>query len=310
MNVAESIDRCLEYVYSLRSVHTAKTYRNALGKFSTFLTEEGIPPPYPIGSVTIEHFIRFPAWLLRSGFTKKTACVYVSGAKFYLDWLVLESVLNPQYEQMLRYDKAVHALQKRGEVRLPRSPEAGDTEKIISAVRQIQRKSPIKERNIALVLFLESSGVRAEESTLIKVGDLDLEHRKGKIIGKGNKQRVIRFSTEAAEAIRLYYKERKFGAASHPVFARHDHRVGKKAMPISTNTVRGIVDEAMTLAGVEKGRFSPHRFRHHFAEQLLEATHNLALVQDALGHSSANTTRRYTTISEKALDEAHGKIWK
>lgn len=277
----------------------------ALRAFLLFLESEKIESPHPIASVTMNHFIRFPSWMLANGFKKSTAVVYSSGSKFFLDWLVIEGHLLPSYEENLRYQKSVEALHKRREEKLPRTPKEGDVAKMLKAVEELEKRSPAKERNIALILFLYSTGCRNEECTKLRVKDIDLVNKRAFVQGKGEQEAIVFFNQETADALETYLKTRKWRDKNHPIFARHDNAAGKKKVAISTNTVRRVIDDVMKLAGVEKGTFSPHRFRHAFAIDLLRKTKNLALVQDLMRHKSPTTTRRYAKISDEEAEKEY-----
>lgn len=91
------------------------------------------------------------------------------------------------------------------------------------------------------------------------------------------------------------------------MFARHDKGAGKKRLPVTTATVRNVVDQVSKIAGIDQ--FTPHYFRHAFAINALEQSGNLALVQDLLGHKSPQTTRMYAKIYDEDLRAAHHRIF-
>lgn len=81
------------------------------------------------------------------------------------------------------------------------------------------------------------------------------------VVGKGDLEGEIFFNRETAEAIRAYWTARGWSGPNDPVFARHDRGAGKKHKPITPTTVRNIIDQLRELAGIEKGKFSPHWMR-------------------------------------------------
>jgi site-specific recombinase XerD len=289
-------------------------YANARKLFAEFLETEAVSTDAAIGTVTMEHFIRFPAWLARLGYSKKTIGVYISGVKFFLDWLVINGKMRPDYSETLRYEMAVKQVNQKKETRLPRTPEKGAVEKILKVLQELEipeapRVRVIALRNRALVWFLMTTGCRNDEVVKLKVKDLDLLGRKGLVIGKGNRERRIFFNTETAEALERYWAARGFREKTHPAFARHDRGVGKQIRGLTTMSVRNIVDELTLLAGLDKGSFTPHYFRHAFAIRMLRETHDLALVQDLLGHASPASTRVYAKIYPDELEKAHQEVW-
>jgi site-specific recombinase XerD len=106
-----------------------------------------------------------------------------------------------------------------------------------------------------------------------------------------------------------YWELRTDTSKATPAFIRYDKNVGKRIARISTATIRQIVAHYTAIAGIEKGRFTPHSFRHSFALNMLRNTGNLAIVQDLLGHRSPQATRIYTTISNDELKKAHKQAY-
>jgi site-specific recombinase XerD len=309
MIVSEAMNLSYESAISTRSYNTAKTYRFALNAFIEFLGSQKLAGTSLIEELNMEQFIRFPAWLAANKYSKKTINVYVAGAKFFLDWLVINGTISPDYSETLRYEMAVKQVNRKRESRLPRTPEKGAVEKIIEAVKSLNEPTPRKERNIALVLFLVTTGCRNNELVQLRIKDIDLNGHKALVIGKGNKERRVFFNTEAADAIDNYWTARGFREKNHPAFARHDKGTGKKIQKLTTTSVRNIVDEITAVAGLDKGTFTPHYFRHAFAIKMLQETHDLALVQDLLGHSSPSSTRVYAKIYPDDLEKAHKDVW-
>jgi integrase/recombinase XerC len=314
MNIAEAFDLCNDTAIATRSVNTARAYKNGLNVFAQFLESQKITMTESVEIINMEYFIRFPAWLAHQGYSKKTMGVYLASAKFFLDLLVINGTLRPDYAESLRYDMAVKQINKKRESRLPRTPEKGAVEKIINVVENLivpdeKREKLIALRNIALIWFLITTGCRNNEVVKLNVKDIDLSGRKTLVIGKGNKERRVFFNNTVAVALDRYWNERGERAKTDPAFARHDKGAGKKISRLTTRSVQNIVDEFVMKAGLDKGSFTPHYFRHAFAITMLKETHDLALVQDLLGHSSPASTRVYAKIYPDELERAHRDVW-
>jgi integrase/recombinase XerC len=314
MDIATALDLCSEDAGTTRSANTARSYRNGLNIFAQFLESKKVRLNSPLETISIDHFIRFPSWLAGQGYTKKTIGVYIASAKFFLDWLVINNTIKPDYSDTLRYEMAVKQVNKRREFRLPRTPDKGALEKIISILNNWKmpddkRERIIATRNLAIVWFLISSGCRNNELVGLNVRDIDLSGRKAVVIGKGNKERKVFFNSTTAEAIDHYWDDRGHREKSHPAFARHDKGAGKRVLRITTRSIQNIVDDIAIMAGLDKGSFTPHYFRHAFAITMLRETHDLALVQDLLGHASPASTRIYAKIYPDDLQKAHKDVW-
>ena len=165
-------------------------------------------------------------------------------------------------------------------------------------------------RNRAFLLTLADTGLRVHEACNLRRGDIDWNEGRAMIIGKGNKQAVVRFSTRSLSALRDYLSIRGAldGASgrplpSLPLFARHDKGAGKKIKPITTTTGRNIVSERVrqALGEAAVGRITPHSFRHYFVTTILRASGNLKMAQELARHASIQVTQRYAHLSNDEL---------
>ena len=309
LNVAQAVEKCVDEVYGNYAALTARSYAYGLKRFVEFLARKGIPAQSDLSLLTMEHFIAFPAWLSKQGYSKSSAIARNSAAKAFLDWMVINNVLQPTYAEALRHQKACASLGKKREEKLPKTVPPGSVEAIQRMIYQMDDPSPIRERNIAIVELLISSGCRIAEACSLKVKHLNLDEREGMVDGKGSKQRVIFFSPETSAAILSYWQVRGFADKKHPAFARHDDGAskGKKMLHLSTLGAWEAIKKIANLAGFPD--FHPHLFRHNFANRLLDETNNLAQVQDLLGHSSPVSTRQYTKTNRKDLKQVHSQVW-
>lgn len=276
---------------------TVGSYRKGAKVFIEYMGER---------ELDAELFIAYPGWVRERGYAKKSVGVYVSAVQALLNILLIEGKFEMTYSQSIRWKMARKECMKQREARLPKFPKRDDVSRMIEAVRGMVEESPRKERNIALILFLASSGCRNAETKGLKIGDVDMEEGSALVTGKGNKQRRVFFSPEAKEALRIYLSFRSV-SDEQPLFARHDKGTGKKVQSVSTTTIRDIVKEVADLAGVNP--FSPHYFRHNFAITMLEKTRDLALVQDLLGHASPIATRVYAKIYPETLKARYKEVY-
>jgi len=173
-------------------------------------------------------------------------------------------------------------------------------------------------RDRAFLLTLSDTGLRVHEACNLRRGDIDwLEHR-AIVIGKGNKEAVVRFSKRSLDALKMYLSERANldgnsgkALASQPVFARHDRGAGKKVKPISTTTGREIVNQRVreSLGEEAVGTITPHSFRHYFVTTILGSTGNLKLAQVLARHTNIAVTQRYSHLSDNELDQEYQQIF-
>lgn len=307
--IEDAIKRYVQSVYAKRAYATGETYRKGMKVFREFLLQQGIETTSPLADLKIEHFIEFPEWVSAQTYASKSVGVYGASVKKFMDWLVIHDILHPEYKHGVRIAMAFKDLHKKAENKFVRFPKKDDIEKMREAVKLIQDKSPIKERNIAMVEFLASTGCRNSEITHLKINEIDMRDRSAIVTGKGKKERRVFFSVEAHDAIQAYWKLRGFSELGDYVFARHDKGVGKMHKQLTPTTTRTIIKQVAVLAGIPSKKITPHYFRHDFAIKMLRKTGNLALVQDMMGHASPASTRVYAKIYPDELQKAHRDLY-
>ncbi len=172
-------------------------------------------------------------------------------------------------------------------------------------------------RDRAFVLTLADTGLRISEACALKRGDIDWMEQRAIIIGKGDKQAVIRFSNRCIEALNLYLHARsvvdpnsRIPLGSQPVFARHDIRASKKIRSITAGGMWKAIKLRIEDANVERSAVRIHDFRHYFVTMSYLAKGNLKLSQELARHESISTTNRYAHFggeTDIAYDEIFNK---
>ena len=150
-------------------------------------------------------------------------------------------------------------------------------------------------RDSAMVEVMYSCGLRVSELTSLKISDLFFGEGYIRIVGKGDKQRLVPISGVARDKIQLYMEYRTPASRSEATLF-----LNNRGKPITRVMVFNIIKQAALLAGVEK-QISPHTLRHSFATHLLEGGANIRQVQELLGHESILTTEVYTHVNRKQL---------
>ena len=148
---------------------------------------------------------------------------------------------------------------------------------------------------------------------------MDWDEQKAVIIGKGDRQAVIRISIRSMQALKDYLSARREldgssgrTLASLPIFARHDKGSGKKVKPITTTTGRNIISERVrqALGDEAVGRITPHSFRHYFVTVVLRGSGgNLKLAQTLARHRNIAVTQRYAHLSDDEVDQSYDEIF-
>lgn len=309
MNLNEAIAECENDLAASRSPATRDTYAKSLRVFLAYLQDAGLPSPIDTNEISMKHFAAFPAWLKRQEYSSSSSRVHLAAINYLLEWLEIQGLVEPTHRESVNYKRAAQRSLGRHESRLVKSPKPEEVAAMLSAVRALDLPSPRRERDLALILFLYSSGCRNAEAASLRVGQVDISARSGALVGKGSKERVFVFSSETAVAFEEYWAARGNRERSAPVFARHDDGAGKLILPLSTAAVRAIVRLVKTASGID-AVFTPHSFRHAFGTTMLRETGNLALVQDLMGHANPTTTRIYAEIAVDDMIEAHHEVYK
>ena len=317
----ETIEQYLESVSLSRSQNTARTYRNAMLSFRATLADHGIPATStPVTDLKEDAVGWFAADL--KVFSPATERLYLSAVTGYYQYLVAERLaeLNLPRVQLLISQRA-----RRPGVRLPQFPRE-DIETVLEYANNIAvQAAEDKQENLrnyrdrAFLLTLADTGLRVHEACKLCRGDIDWNEGKAVIIGKGDRQAVVRFSSRCMNALRDYLNKRAEidgisgrPLTSLPLFARHDRGAGKKIKPISTRTGQNIIKQRVgeALGRSAEGSITPHSFRHYFVTTVLQASGgNLKLAQELARHRNIAVTQRYAHLNDDELDHGYYDIF-
>ena len=317
----------LRLVERSRSKHTKLSYKNALQVFSEVLRKQTLDPSTtPIENLTeellgplVDHLHVF------SPATEQLYLQAVKGFYLYIDSERLAPINQSRVAVLIRQRS------RRPGVRIPDFP-AHDIESLLNKVEQVDNLITSAQddeeevlnvklrayRDRAFLLTLADTGFRVHEACNVRRGDIDWNEQRAVVIGKGNKQAVIRFTTRSLQAMKEYLALRAVldgnsgkPLGSLPLFARHDKGAGKKIKPITPTTGRNIVKERVEqILGKEMiGKITPHSFRHYFVTTVLRGTGNLKIAQELARHKNIQVTQRYTHLSDDELDKAYHDVF-
>lgn len=320
MTVQEAIDRYLTQIKRGKSAHTYHAYKQGLNAFAACMAQSEQAVNFAQADVTTIS----PLWLetflnqlqKQSVSTEHLYTTAVAGFYRYVaaqEWADINlSTLNFELSQRRNLGKRLHVF-----------PES-DLEAVLAFALEaanLPAQTPLAEtltrqRDVALLVTLADTGLRVSEACGLRKGDLDWDRQRAVIIGKGNKQAVVRFSSRCLALIDRYLKSRavldqRQGRQNVlPVFARHDKRAGKKVLPISPRSVENIVAQYVVAAlGEEaRGSITPHTFRHYFVTRAARAQ-DILLAQHLARHESINTTSGYTHLTDTEIDEAYTAVF-
>ena len=322
--LSQAISDYLAGVATARKEHTAHTYTNALNVFSAVLKERWLDPETTPTEKLTEDAITWLAAHLKV-YASATETLYITAVKGFYEYLSAERLADVN---LPRLRLLIRQRTRRPGIRLPQFP-ADNIERLLKHISDPATISVytgddfenlrLREmRDRAFMLTLADTGLRVHEAVALRRGDIDWNEGRAVIIGKGDKQAVVRFSTRSMNALKDYLSLRSSldggsgrPLASLPLFARHDKGAGKKIKPVTTTTGRNIVtDRVREILGEDAvGKITPHSFRHYFVTTILRGSGNLKLAQELARHSNIQVTQRYAHLSDDELDRGYHEIF-
>ncbi len=189
--------------------------------------------------------------------------------------------------------------------RLPRVLSVDEAEALVTAPRRAAAADEaLARRDAAMLELLYATGMRISELGGLTLDRVDLERRRLRVIGKGNKERQLLFGAPAAAALRAYLASGRPALAARAKGPSASVFLNARGGPLGVRGARGVVARWVEAVGVPD-RTSPHTLRHSFATHLLEGGADLRVVQELLGHADLQTTQVYTHLSDAALRSAY-----
>jgi len=242
--------------------------------------------------VQIEHIRSFFIWLNQQEFhfSVGSQARILSGIKAFFKYLVVDEYITTSPAELI---ESPHMERK--------IPDILSTSEIDKLKAALDFSTPLAYRNSAIIETLYSCGLRVSELINLRISDLFLRLGFIKVLGKGNKERLIPISPQAIEELELYLNEYR---PEYPIKPKAEDIVflNRRGSQLTRVMIFTIVKELAQLAQIKKD-ISPHTFRHSFATHLVESGANLRAVQEMLGHASITTTEIYTHIEQSALRE-------
>ena len=288
--------RHLEVERSL-SVHTIRAYIGDLESLVTHLESIGV------NEISQLELIHLRSWLANQqvkGGARTTLSRRAVSVRLFTKWAVKNKYLEK--------DVAATLATPKGHRTLPEVLEIADAKIAMDslATRAAEEETPISLRDVAIVEMLYASGARVAELCGLDLSDIDYDRQTIRVLGKGNKERMIPVGNPAMRALNTWLTHGrdfiKNSQSENAVF------LGVRGKRIDQRTVRTVVYNALqAIEGIE--RMGPHALRHSAATHLLEGGADLRTVQEILGHASLATTQIYTHVSterlQKAFKQAH-----
>jgi integrase/recombinase XerD len=270
------------------SANSVDAYLTDIDKLSQYYQSLDVEPKLTeINSADIKLFI---SWLNNLGMLASTQARVISGLKAFFTYLMLEDVIVDNPMALIEAPKLSRKL-----------PDTLNIYEINSLIDAIDASKPEGMRNRAIIEVMYGCGLRVSELTDLKISGLYPQIEFIKVIGKGNKERLIPIGAVALKLLDIYIYQIRVHANIKK--GNEDYiflnRFGAKLSRIS---IFNLIKSLAVQSGIKKN-ISPHTLRHSFATHLIEGGADLRAVQEMLGHSSITTTEIYTHIDRDYLRE-------
>ena len=268
------------------SNNTLQAYVDDVEKLRQFLAIREISiPPQRVDTKLIHEFIN---WIHEMGFLASSQARIISGLKNFYKYLIEEELISENPFRLIDTPKIRRKL-----------PVVLSTQEIENMMAQIDRTKPEGERNKTIIEILYSCGLRVSELVNLEIANIYFKDEFVRVIGKGNKERLIPIGSVALNQAQIYYdsvRRLQDAQAGNSQYFFLNRR-GKKLTRVMIFT---IIKDLAAKAQIAK-TISPHTFRHSFATHLVEGGADLRAVQDMLGHESITTTEIYTHLDRTHL---------
>ena len=268
------------------SVHSVEAYLRDIDKFAQYLYDEvGAIGP---AEVSLKHLQSFIQTIGKLEMAPSSQARIISGIKSFFKFCLLEQIITVNPTTLLPTPKIQRKL-----------PDVLSFEEIEQLINAIDLSKPEGGRNKAILEVMYSSGLRVTEAINLKISSLYLDVGFIRVIGKGDKERLVPIGSDAIKYIKLYKETMRV----HQTPAKDCDDIlflNNRGKALSRVMIFYIIKDLIQKTGIQK-TISPHSFRHSFATHLVEGGADLRAVQEMLGHESITTTEIYTHINREYL---------
>lgn len=271
------------------SDNSIEAYLRDIEKLTQYLELENKSHSTP-SQLTLDDLQHFLATLVELGLSPRSQARVISGIKAFYNYLLIENLTSVNPAELLESPKLGRKL-----------PDSLSVEEIQLLIEGIDLSSPNGERNKAILETLYGCGLRVSELVNLKISNIYFDEEFIKVVGKGNKERLVPISRSALKQINIYLNQ----VRNHLSIAKGFEDfvfINRSGKALSRVMIFTIIKQLTEKVGIKK-TISPHTFRHSFATHLVNAGADLRAVQDMLGHVSITTTEIYTHLDTSYLHE-------
>lgn len=289
------LNRYLQFIKVEKGLaeNSSISYKNDLTRYLSFLQNE--MKLGSLGGVTLQHIEQYLDELTELGLSSGSIARNISSIRSFHEFAIVENLAEANPAELIELPKKAQKL-----------PEVLDADEIDEIIKQADRTDFAGIRDAAILETLYATGMRVSELTDLEMDRLFFEIGFIRVIGKGNKERLVPVGEAAQVSIEHYIE------TTRPQFINPDNKaksenklfLNQRGGPLSRMSIWNIVNKYAQKAEIKKNVY-PHIFRHSFATHLLEGGADLRAVQEMLGHTSITTTEIYTHVDRSLLHQVH-----
>jgi integrase/recombinase XerD len=275
------------------SDHSVEAYLRDIEKLTQYLEME--EPGLALEKIRLKSLQSFLKWIATLGMTSSSQSRIISGIRSFFKYCMQENLVNQDPTLLLETPKLRRSL--------PDFLNVAEINRIVSA---IDLSKPEGERNRAILETMYSCGLRVSELVNLRLSSLYPELGFIKVIGKGDKERLVPIGNTALKFIAIYRQHVRI----HAKIKKGNEDIlflNRRGARLTRQMIFVLLKDLVREAGIKK-TVSPHTFRHSFATHLVEAGADLRAVQEMLGHESITTTEIYTHLDRTYLRETLQKF--
>ena len=206
-----------------------------------------------------------------------------------------------QKQHLMEINPAIDIETPKKKQSLPKHLSVNESISLLDAIEN-DKESKTKERDYAIITLFLNCGMRLSELVGIDINDVDRDLRSLRVVGKGNKERIVYLNDACRDALVKYLEVRRKEAKANDIYALFISRQHKR---ISVKTVQWLVYKYLSLAGLEYKHYSTHKLRHTAATLMYQTGKvDVRVLKEILGHEQLNTTQIYTHVSDQGMQDA------
>jgi integrase/recombinase XerD len=268
------------------SVNSIEAYLRDVEKLAQYLQSAGklLPPD----QVTLSELQSCVQWIATLGMSATSQARIISGIRAFYRYLLLEDIIRQDPTLLLEAPKTRRQL-----------PDVLSFDEIEQIIGQVKAGTPEGQRNRAILETMYSCGLRVSEVVSLKISQLHFDAGFIRVVGKGDKERLVPIGRDAIKYINIYKDEVRVHV---PVKKGQEDILflNRRGSALTRVMIFLVIKDLTAAAGINK-QVSPHTFRHSFATHLVEGGADLRAVQEMLGHESITTTEIYTHLDREFL---------